>query len=73
MATPLITPGQIQPNTPIAATYKGERMHFWVDEVLHSGTDNEEVIVNALENKYFITSMAIDGSSWAKNVELLTA
>lgn len=39
-----------------------------VREVLHSGTKNEEVIISKASNSYFITSMVLAGSSWAKAV-----
>jgi len=29
---------------------------------------NEEIIINKSQNKYFITQMLLDGSSWAKQV-----
>lgn len=60
--------GQIKPGDIIHCEFKGEPCRYIAEEVLHAGTDQEEVIVDLESNKYFITQMAIDGSSWAKKV-----
>ena len=31
----------------------------------------EEIIINKRKNKYFITSMVVDGTSWANSVHIL--
>lgn len=36
--------------------------------VLHSGTDKEGVVIAKSINHYFIVSMMLAGTSWAKNV-----
>lgn len=36
--------------------------------VLHPNTNKEEIIYNKTGNKYFILSMYLNGSSWAKAV-----
>lgn len=36
--------------------------------VLSAGTDKEEIVTNKAKNHYFIVSMVLDGSSWAKAV-----
>ena len=60
--------GQIQKGFIVEYEYKGELISSTVKEVLNHGCDNEEVIIDLDKNKYFITSMAINGDSWAKNV-----
>lgn len=41
-------------------------------QILHPGTDKEEIIYHMRENFYFITSMVISGNSNHKCVEVLT-
>lgn len=60
--------GQIKKGDIVQCVYRGRLLRYIAEEVLHEGTDKEEVIVDLEENKYFITSMAIDGTSWAKEV-----
>ena len=40
-------------------------------EVLHSGTEDEEVIISKRKNKYFHTGMLICGQSWVKEACIL--
>lgn len=47
--------------------WKGSEVNYRVKEVLNEGTDREEILIG--DALYFITSMAIDGTSWAKNVK----
>tara|TARA_R110002126_G_scaffold100103_1_gene231498 strand:+ start:294 stop:518 length:225 start_codon:yes stop_codon:yes gene_type:complete len=63
--------GQIKNGAQILLSANGEGQAHTVDEVLHAGTDGEEILLNVKENLYFITSMAIDGTSWAKQVKFL--
>lgn len=65
---PLTAPGQIQ---------EGDRLSFRVGssficararQIIASGTDKEEVVYNRKKNHYFLTSMAVDGTSSHKNV-----
>ncbi|MNP77041.1 hypothetical protein D3C76_1743880 [compost metagenome] len=37
-------------------------------QIIASGTDKEEVVYNRKKNHYFLTSMAVDGTSSHKNV-----
>lgn len=41
--------------------------------VLNHGTDREEVVIAKRSNRYFITSMLLDGTSWAKDVRIVRA
>lgn len=46
---------------------RGEIKHFRVHQVLNPGDPrHEEIIVNRRRNFYFITSMLLDRTSWAK-------
>jgi|GEM_PF-1130632 len=67
----LSAPGQIKPLDLVVVEYKGTQTPFFAEEVLNPGTSKEEVIVDSRHNKYFITSMAISGESWAKNVVVI--
>lgn len=62
MAIKLSCFSQIQKDV-IICHYNGKRQVYIAEEVLNPGTDQEEVVVDNGENKYFITSMAIDGTS----------
>ncbi len=64
----LTAPGQIKPGDTIHCEFKGKPQRYRVKEVIHPGTDKEEILINKKKNLYFITSMAVDGSSWAKMV-----
>jgi len=71
MATKLSSFGQVQEEDVIICHFNGERQIYIAEEVLNPGTEQEEIIVNKEENKYFITSMALDGTSWAKDVKFI--
>ena len=60
--------GVLKKGDVLLVNHKGKRKPYIVKEVLFPGKENEEIIINKKKNKYFITSMAVDGSSWAKNV-----
>lgn len=64
----LTAPGQIKPGDIIHCEFKGKPQRYRVKEVLYPGTYKEEILINKKKNLYFITSMAVDGSSWAKKV-----
>lgn len=64
----LTSAGQIKPGNTVHCDFKGRPQKYRVKEVLYAGTDKEEILINKKKNLYFITSMAIDGTSWAKNV-----
>lgn len=61
--------GQIKAGDTITLTHRGYTEKHKVKEVLFAGDENEEILLYVMKNLYFITSMAIDGSSWAKNVK----
>jgi len=67
----LTNAGQIQKGAKIVLSDNGEGQAYTVDQVLNAGTDKEEILIDTEGNLYFITSMAIDGSSWAKQVKFL--
>ena len=61
--------GQIKNGATIVLANDGAGEAYESIEVLNAGTDHEEILLEAKGNLYFITSMAIDGSSWAKDVK----
>lgn len=65
---PLQSVGQVQPGDLVRATFKGKTQPYVVAFVLNPGTDQEEIVLDAESNLYYITSMALDGTSWAKDV-----
>lgn len=69
----LTTPGQIKRGCKIYCTFMGKPQTYRAKEILNAGTDIEVILVNKRNNLYFITSMAIDGSSWAKDVHFEAA
>ena len=71
ISTPLTGPGQIRQGDRLRLIYKGRSMEYVAERVRFPGTELEEVIVDTRANKYFIVSMALDGSSWAKQVSVL--
>lgn len=64
----LLRPGQIQAGDMIRFTVAGRRMEGVVREVLNAGRDDEEIIYNRKRNHFFITSMAVNGTSTHKHV-----
>lgn len=66
--TPLTCAGQIKAGYIVAFTSPEGLHKEIVREVLHAGTDNEEVIYNSKKNYYFITAMVLSGRSWHKDV-----
>lgn len=69
--TPLTKPGQIRAGAHVSFHEYGKhgRQHRFVDAVLNPGTAREEILLDPVENLYFIVSMAIEGTSWAKDVQ----
>lgn len=61
-------PGQVKPGDLMRFSLKGRRIEAPAQVVLHEGTDREEIIYNRKRNHYFITSMAVDGTSNHKDV-----
>lgn len=67
----LIKAGQIKQGDKLLCWFNGELKLYTAKEILNAETDREEIILKRRRNIYFITSMAIDGSSWAKNVHIV--
>lgn len=63
-------PGQIIAGDEIRFTLSGKTITARVGEVLNPGTDREEVVYNRRRNHYFITAMAIAGTSTHKGVRV---
>ncbi len=61
-------PGQIDVGDWLSFTVGGCLICAKARDVLNPGTDREEVIYNRAKNYYFITRMAVDGSSSHKGV-----
>jgi len=65
----LVKSGQIRTGDKVSLVFKGRKQSHTVANVLNSGSkEKEEIILNSQRNVYFITQMAINGSSWAKDV-----
>lgn len=62
----LYAPGQIVAGDEMHFHFNGKSTTAHVAEVLNPGSDREEVVYNRRKNFYFVTSMAIEGSSHAK-------
>ena len=62
--------GQIKKGDCLMVEYDGKTLPYIARNVIHKGTLQEEIIVHRKLNKYFIVALAIDGSSWAKKVEI---
>lgn len=70
MSEALTRLGQIQDGYTVTTTFKGEKEVWRNVKVLKPNTDMEEILLDKKENLYFITSMALDGSSWAQDVQV---
>lgn len=64
--------GQIKKGDKVLLSYKGEAQIHIAKEILMEGKPEEEILLNKETNLYFITSMAVDGTSWAKEVKHLS-
>lgn len=62
--------GQLKVGDKIRFTFGDGTVKAMVKDVLNPGTEQEEVIYNLARNFYFITKMALDGSSTHKNVQV---
>lgn len=62
-------PGQIKKGATIVLSFNGEGQVHKAERILRSGKSDEEIILNKKRNLYFITEMAIEGTSWAKEVK----
>jgi hypothetical protein len=65
---PLEAYGQIQKGDELEITFEETRDLYKVVRVINSGRKDEEILLNHKNNLYFITSMALEGTSWAKDV-----
>ena len=61
--------GQIKNGATIVLANEGAGESYENIEVLNAGTDREEILLERKGNLYFITSMAIKGTSWANDVK----
>ena len=61
--------GQIKKGATVVLAFRGEGQVHTVDQILNADTDKEEVLLDTKANLYFITSMAVDGTSWANDVK----
>lgn len=68
---PLTGPGQIREGMKLRFVLSGKTIAATAKLILRAGTNREEVVYNRAKNHYFITSMAIDGTSAHKSVEFL--
>ena len=68
---PLTEYGQIKSGDLILLKNRGVIESHKVKDVVASGTDREEIILKRKKNIYFIVSMALEGSSWAKSVHIV--
>lgn len=65
---PLAAPGQIQVGDWVSATVAGSFICARAQLVIEPGTAREEIVYNRKKNHYFVTSMAVDGTSSHKGV-----
>ncbi|CAK9889164.1 hypothetical protein [Pseudomonas fluorescens] len=65
---PITAPGQIQEGDWLSFTVAGGFICAQARLIINPGTPREEIIYNRKKNHYFVTSMAIDGSSTHKGV-----
>ena len=63
--------GQIQKGDALVYVHDGKPKSAMARDVLNAGSEYEEVVTNRRLNNYFITRMAINGKSWAKDVTLV--
>lgn len=63
--------GQIQIGDKIRCELDGVPRTYVVQEIINKGTKTEKVIVNKQGNQYFITSMVLNGTSWAKKAKII--
>lgn len=70
---PLANQGQIQPGDYLSFTVGGRALCVKAQQVLFAGTDREEVVYNRRQNHYFITAMAMEGTSSHKAVLVRSA
>lgn len=66
---PITSTGQVRAGMRLRFTIGDKQLMGSAKQVLHAGTEKEEVIYDKGRNFYFITSMVLDGSSNHKSVE----
>ena len=65
---PLEKVGQIKSGDNVIVGSGSGLYGYTVQDVLFPGEPHEEILLSVKENLYFIVSMALDGTSWAKKV-----
>lgn len=65
---PLTGPGQVRPRDWLCFTLGRQLICAPAQTIVNCGTAREEIIYNSRQNHYFITAMAVDGSSSHKGV-----
>lgn len=70
---PLVEQGQIKPGDHLSFTVGGRPLCVEAKQVFFAGTEREEVVYNCRQNHYFITAMALDGTSSHKDVLVRSA
>lgn len=70
---PLIGPGHIQQGDWLSFTVAGKHFCAQAKLIIDSGSEREEVVYNRNKNHYFVTAMAIDGTSTHKGVMVACA
>jgi hypothetical protein len=65
----LTSVGQIKKGYSVLLSHNGDAQLHKAEEILMPGTATEEILLSKKDNLYFIVSMAIDGTSWAKGVK----
>lgn len=64
--------GQIKKGNKIILAHNGGAEVHHAKEILMEGQPTEEILLNKKKNIYFIVSMAVSGTSWAKDVKYLS-
>lgn len=68
---PLKNLAQIEDGDTVKTTSNGE-VEVWRDvTVLHPNSKSEEILLDAHQNIYFITSMVLENQSWASEVMVM--
>ena len=67
----ITAPGQVKVGTKLRFNIGDKNYAETAKQILDPGTAKEEIIYNKRKNYYLITSMAINGTGSAKNVEYL--
>ncbi|MGE4335847.1 MAG: hypothetical protein AB7E55_07720 [Pigmentiphaga sp.] len=65
---PLTGPGQIKKGDLLRFAVAGKEIEAPAQLIINEGTGKEEIVYNRGKNHYFITSMAVDGTSSHKGV-----